>query len=102
MSWPNGGTPPAAICVKLLGTKPSLNDAAPLFMPICDARGIGRMNGPAALAANGSGILVGVADWSICFPQKETTVAETPVGFGKAPDCATIASSTCVSTKLNV
>jgi hypothetical protein len=48
MSWPNGGTPPPASGVKLLGTKPSLNDAAPLTTPICEATGTVRMYGAPA------------------------------------------------------
>ncbi len=58
-SLPAGGTPPAASGRKHSGGNPSVNDAAPSTMPICDVSGIGRFN---PVSANGIEILLG---WSM-------------------------------------
>lgn len=94
---PNGGTPPAAIGVKLSGTKPSLNDARPFWMPICEAVGIELTYPAPAFLANGRGMYVGTwlaskGRYSSIYV-RYVAVARTPTGFGSAPELCTIETS---------
>src|SRR3954463_464367 len=59
-SCPKGGTPPAPMGRKQTGGKPSVSDAAPGVMLICDASGIGRTKPAPAAFANGMLNLAGI------------------------------------------
>nr|WP_321986127.1 hypothetical protein [uncultured Lichenicoccus sp.] len=61
-SWPNGATPPAERGVMVSGGNPSVRDAAPGVIVICDAVGMVFF---APLFANGTGSLDGMPDRSM-------------------------------------
>src|SRR5258708_35825163 len=68
ISASNGGMPPDATGWPLSGTKPSVREANPGLIPICEACGIGRINPPPALAANAIGNRGGGEDFIIAKP----------------------------------